>query len=64
MIGARLQGRMPPNAKAANNDNTNANAKPSATATEWGKPSDFMAFSPQPGRIGECVLIDFGGIVI
>jgi hypothetical protein len=55
---------IPPNAKAANNDTANANAIPSATATAWGKPSAFMSFSPQPDRIEECLLIDFGGIVI
>jgi hypothetical protein len=55
---------MPPNAKAANNDKATANMRPSAVATVRGKPSDFMAFSPQPGRIGECVLPDFGGVVI
>jgi hypothetical protein len=42
---------MPPNAKAANNDKATANMRPSAVATARGKPSDFMAFSPQPGRI-------------
>jgi hypothetical protein len=42
-------GSKPPNAKAANNDTANVNAIPSPTATARGKPSDFMAFSPQPG---------------
>jgi len=55
---------MPPNAKAVNHDTANANAIPSATATAWEKPSAFMAFSPQAGRIGERLLTDSGGIVI
>ena len=45
------QGReFPANAKATNNDTAIANAMPSATATGRGKPSDFMAVSPQPAR--------------
>ena len=47
------QGReLPANAKATNNDKAIANAMPSATARGRGKPSDLMAFSPQP-RAGE-----------
>jgi hypothetical protein len=59
---------MRPNAKAANNDKATANMRPSAVATARGKPSDFMAFSPQPGRHRGMpitkLLIDFGGVVI
>jgi hypothetical protein len=48
------QGReMPANAKATNNDKAVANTKPSATARGRGKPSDFMAASPQPDA-GNC----------
>src|SRR5262249_4086735 len=44
------QGReLPANAKATSNDTAVASAMPSAPARGRGKPSDLMAFSPQPG---------------
>jgi hypothetical protein len=59
---------LPANAKATSNDTAVASAIPNATATGRGKPSDLMAFSPQPSAGSRLkvakLLFDFGGIMI